>query len=374
MNKLQLYVEVVHKGTKLLISLNGSGNLLGNGNGIFYLVFVKNEFSFTQRMELVFQKEKGCMFIGYDITDEKANVHIVREHAKKAFDEKWVVEIAKKVVMDMTNARLYTTAYSEVITGICKTLQLSKYEIRNLDGLFDGELARHFPHIKSASTSLRYCSSSAISIVTIHSVALVKCFTALGVMETTENTHTNEFAEKAKRKLLDIIFGFDEEKLQKLASKYFGPYQVIKKIRKVAYKLLLPPTAKIHPVFHVSRLKKKVGSTVITSPDLPPMFESEKTKWYPSKIIDGGIFKKNNAAVTKWLVQWKNTNEEDATWEDPEQFMNRFPEFQTGIASLIFKRGGMLGHPSKSCDRAWPKPITVRDILHSYLVCDLCQL
>ncbi|XP_061993668.1 uncharacterized protein LOC133711581 [Rosa rugosa] len=105
--------------------------------------------------------------------------------------------------------------------------------------------------------------------------------------------------------------------------------KVIKKIGKVAYKLLLPSTAKIHPVFHVSRLKKKVGSAVITSLDLPLMFESDKSKWYPAKILDRGIFKKNNAAVTKWLVPWKNTNEEDATWEDPEQFMNRFPEFQT---------------------------------------------
>jgi hypothetical protein len=40
-------------------------------------------------------------------------------------------------------------------------------------------------------------------------------------------------------------------------------FKVLRSIRSVAYKLDLPPTTRLHPVFHVSCLKKKLGHEVL---------------------------------------------------------------------------------------------------------------
>lgn len=69
-----------------------------------------------------------------------------------------------------------------------------------------------------------------------------------------------------------------EKGCQNLAPKFYGPYQILQRIGAIAYKLALPPTLKIHPVFHVSCLKKVVGNHYRIQTNLPKLDE-EGSLW-----------------------------------------------------------------------------------------------
>ncbi|KAF5468426.1 hypothetical protein F2P56_012578 [Juglans regia] len=101
----------------------------------------------------------------------------------------------------------------------------------------------------------------------------------------------------------------------KLAPRFYGPFQVLQKVGSVAYKLDLPHSSKIHPIFHVSCLKKKVGQHIIPLPTLPPIDSSGHLQPEPREILDRRMQKKGNHAVTEVLVSWVGTAPEDSSWE-----------------------------------------------------------
>jgi hypothetical protein len=52
------------------------------------------------------------------------------------------------------------------------------------------------------------------------------------------------------------------KKDNKLSPKYYGSYKVLQKICTMAYKLEFPTSSRVHPVFHVSCLKKVIGDKI----------------------------------------------------------------------------------------------------------------
>nr|XP_016489435.1 PREDICTED: uncharacterized protein LOC107809347 [Nicotiana tabacum] len=115
----------------------------------------------------------------------------------------------------------------------------------------------------------------------------------------------------------------------KLSSKYYGPYKILARIGKVSYKLDLPPESKVHPVFHVSLLKKKVGDRVVVQTTLPLTGEDGKFLVKPVAILQRQLIKRDNSVVVRVLGQWSNLPPEDATWEDYQYIKARFPEFNS---------------------------------------------
>ncbi|KAL5554867.1 hypothetical protein UlMin_037103 [Ulmus minor] len=61
-------------------------------------------------------------------------------------------------------------------------------------------------------------------------------------------------------------------KKEKLSPRYIGPFEILERIGKVAYRLALPPElSSVHNVFHVSMLRKYV-------PDPSHVLENEPIK------------------------------------------------------------------------------------------------
>ncbi|XP_077223447.1 uncharacterized protein LOC143857059 [Tasmannia lanceolata] len=99
------------------------------------------------------------------------------------------------------------------------------------------------------------------------------------------------------------------------------------RIGAVAYKLQLPSHSKIHSVFHVSLLKRKIGDSVVPIVNLPEVGSEGQLLIEPVAILDRRIVRKGNVAVTQVLVQWANAVPEDATWEEWAALNEKFPDF-----------------------------------------------
>jgi len=113
---------------------------------------------------------------------------------------------------------------------------------------------------------------------------------------------------------------------QKLAFRFFGPFTVLQRIGNVAYRLDLPPDAKIHPVVHVSQLKLHIPPTVVAGADLTAITTDPMQLLTPEKILDFRMVQRGASTIKQLLVQWTLLPLELATWEEESDLARRFPD------------------------------------------------
>lgn len=112
---------------------------------------------------------------------------------------------------------------------------------------------------------------------------------------------------------------------QKLSAKYFGPYEILERIGKAAYRLRLPDESKIHPVFHVSQLKRVLGEQHQVS-TLPPVCDDlQEVIVQPEEVL---AQRYNATGGLEILVKWHGLPSHDDLWVLAKEFKREFPLFK----------------------------------------------
>ncbi|XP_068662973.1 uncharacterized protein [Aristolochia californica] len=113
-------------------------------------------------------------------------------------------------------------------------------------------------------------------------------------------------------------------KNHKLSPKYYGPFQVMDRIGTVAYRLQLPPVARIYNVFHESPL--------LHTP-LPALNEGRVLST-PAQVLQAHHIQDD------WeiLVQWADADPSDTTWEPVAAFRTLYPYFE--LEDILFIQEG----------------------------------
>jgi hypothetical protein len=95
----------------------------------------------------------------------------------------------------------------------------------------------------------------------------------------------------------------------------------------MAYQLAMPSHSKLHPVFHVSCLKKVIGTKCQNQKNIPELDAKGSIWLHPQEILDQCLRRLHQRTVKEVLVQWKETTPEDATWE-PTTILEELPHFK----------------------------------------------
>lgn len=118
---------------------------------------------------------------------------------------------------------------------------------------------------------------------------------------------------------------------------YFGPYKVIKGIGSVAYHLELPPPATIHPVFHVSQLKKALGTAVASQQLLPHLDVSLEWVVEPDQVLE--VRQAGKEQEVEVLIKWKDLPISESSWEFAKSISQAFPDFHLEDKVILAAEG-----------------------------------
>ncbi|GKA61415.1 putative reverse transcriptase domain-containing protein, partial [Tanacetum coccineum] len=128
----------------------------------------------------------------------------------------------------------------------------------------------------------------------------------------------------------------------KLNPRYVGPFKVLAKVGKVAYKLELPQElSRVHHTFHVSNLKKCYSDEPLVMP-LKGVHINDTLQFVeePVEIMEREIKRLKRSRIPLVKVRWNSRRGPEFTWEREDSFKEKYPHLFTNRTSSSTTRFG----------------------------------
>lgn len=114
--------------------------------------------------------------------------------------------------------------------------------------------------------------------------------------------------------------------ITKLTQQFVGPFRVIERIGRLAYRLDITSHWKVHPVFTIAQLEPYVTGDPFERhlPAQPadlhaeqqPLRASDSVAWIPDRVLKKRTIKRGRGVITEYLLRWKGRGPEHDQWKN----------------------------------------------------------
>jgi len=118
---------------------------------------------------------------------------------------------------------------------------------------------------------------------------------------------------------------------------------VIERIDLVAYKLQLPPTTRIRPIFHLSLLNKYYGDHPQSHVPMLLLTTAKGSVIQPQHILASYVILRDTKQVLQLLIQWESLDASHSTWENLNIIIRDYPNFNLEDKVAFDGEGNVMG-------------------------------